>query len=268
MLIHGWPDDATTWNPIAPQLNEAGFKTIAAMHRGFGSTRFLNSKTPRTGNVGILALDAIELADRLGLDNFFVAGHDWGSNVAEMLAVGWPKRVTRIAMLSTPSRLGGLKMPPFDIARRYWYHWFQATDRGAKAVAADPKGFARIMWDTWSPPGWFDDATFDGVARSFSNPDWVKVTLHSYRSRWGETPCDRRSMKVEAKLKATRAISTPTIFIQGAQDGVTPPRMTENMGSMFVGRFKRMVLQNVGHFPTREAPAVVSRQLIQHFTQF
>jgi nucleotide-binding universal stress UspA family protein len=33
--------------------------------------------------------------------------------------------------------------------------------------------FARIQWDTWSPPGWFDDAEFDETARSFGNPDWV-----------------------------------------------------------------------------------------------
>jgi hypothetical protein len=86
-------------------------------------------------------------------------------------------------MLSTPSRLGGLQTPPFDIARRYWHHWFQATRRGSKAVAADPNGFARIMWDTWSPPGWFDNRTFNKVARSFPNPDWIEVTLHSYLSR-------------------------------------------------------------------------------------
>lgn len=70
--------------------------------------------------------------DALGIERFFVVGHDWGSNVAEGLAVGWPERVTRIAMLSTPSRLGGLATPPFDIARLYWYHWFQAAKCGAK----------------------------------------------------------------------------------------------------------------------------------------
>jgi pimeloyl-ACP methyl ester carboxylesterase len=92
------------------------------MHRGFGGTRFLFERTRRTGNVGILCLDAIELMDALRVDRFFVAGLDWGSNIAEALALNWPKRVTRIAMLLTPSRLGGLQTPPFHIARLYWYH--------------------------------------------------------------------------------------------------------------------------------------------------
>ncbi len=60
--------------------------------------------------------------------------------------------------------------------------------RGEKAVRGDPKGFARIMWETWSPQGWFDEETFERVAESFRNPDWVDVTLHSYRSRWGRSP--------------------------------------------------------------------------------
>jgi hypothetical protein len=34
-------------------------------------------------------------------------------------------------MMSTPSRLGGLQTPSFEQARRQWYHWFQATERGA-----------------------------------------------------------------------------------------------------------------------------------------
>jgi pimeloyl-ACP methyl ester carboxylesterase len=266
LLLHGWPDDATTWDRISTQLQDAGLRTIAPMHRGFGGTRFLSGHTRRTGNVGVLCLDAIDLMDALQIDQFFVAGHDWGSNIAETLAVGWPKRVTRIAMLSTPSRLGGLQTPPFDIARSYWYHWFQATKRGAEAVAKNPKAFARIMWDTWSPPGWFEEETFRAVVASFANPDWAAVTNHSYRSRWGEAPIDPRSAKIEAKLKATRRLTTPTMFFHGALDGVTPPRMTETMSEKFVGPFERIVLEGVGHFPTREAPELVGKKLVEHFS--
>lgn len=102
LLLHGWPDDASTWDAIAPRLNEAGFRTIAPMHRGFAGARFLSTRTPRTGNTGVLAQDAIELMDALSIERFSIAGHDWGSNVAETMAVSWPKRVLAIAMLSTP----------------------------------------------------------------------------------------------------------------------------------------------------------------------
>lgn len=266
LLLHGWPDDATTWNEVAPHLHEAGFRTIAPMHRGFGQTRFLSKHTKRTGNVGILCLDAIDLMDALKVNQFLVAGHDWGSNIAEGLALNWPKRVKRIAMLSTPSRIGGLKTPPFSIARLYWYHWFQSTKRGREAIAEDPKGFARIMWDTWSPSGWFDEVTFRKVAASFSNPDWSSVTNHSYRSRWGEAALDPRSLGVETKIRTAKHLKTPTIFFHGALDGVTPSAMTEKMSEKFAGPFERIVLEGVGHFPTREAPEIVGKKLAEHFS--
>jgi pimeloyl-ACP methyl ester carboxylesterase len=65
-------------------------------------TIFLSSDTPHTGNTAMLVLDTIEMLDVLGVEKFAVAGHDWGANMAEMLAVGWPDRVDGIAMLSTP----------------------------------------------------------------------------------------------------------------------------------------------------------------------
>ena len=260
-------NDKIDASKIADCLHEAGFRTIAPMHRGFGGTRFRCDRTRRTCNVGILCLDAIDLMDALKIDRFFVAGHDWGFNIAEALALNWPKRVTRIAMLSTPSRLGGLQTPSFHVARLCCYHWFQATKRGAEAVAQDPKGFARITWDTWSPPGWFDEETFRKVAASFTNPDWAAVTNHSYRSRGGEAAFDSRSVKIETKIKTTKRLKTPTIFFHGALDGVSPSAMTESMSEKFVGPFERIVLDGVGHFPTREVPELVGKKLVEHFTQ-
>jgi pimeloyl-ACP methyl ester carboxylesterase len=266
LLLHGWPDDSSTWDAIIPILNDAGLRTIAPTTRGFGETRFLSPDTPRTGNAARLVLDVIEMLDALDIGAFSVAGHDWGANMAEMLAVGWPARVDRIAMLSTPPRLGGLATSPFWHARLQWYHWFQATKRGAQAVRDDRKGFARIMWETWSPQGWFDDATFDRVAASFDNRDWADVTLHSYRSRWDEAEPDPASKWLDDKVKATRTLALPTIYFQGELDGVNPPKASERVAEKFTGPFERIVLPGVGHFPTREAPAVVAARLVKQFS--
>lgn len=265
LLLHGWPDDATTWADVAPRLNEAGFRTVIPTLRGFGASHFTEPSALRTGNSGVLCLDAVALMDALGIERFSVAGHDWGSNMAEGLAVGWPERVEAIAMLSSPPRLGGMPTPPFEQAQRQWYHWFQATERGAKAIAADRKGFAHIMWRNWAPEGWFGQATFDRVATSFENPDWVAVTLHSYRARWGEAEPDPRSAWLEEKVKSVKTLSLPALYIQGEVDGVNPPSVSESVPSKFIGPFKRIVLPGVGHFPTREAPLDVARVLLAHF---
>ena len=266
LLLHGWPDSAETWTAVALRLNAAGLRTIIPTLRGFGETHFRSTGEPRSGDSGVLAFDAIELMGALEIERFMVAGHDWGSNTAEALAVGWPKRVQRIAMLSTPPRLGGMPTPSFEQCQRQWYHRFQATERGAQAVRADPKGFAHIMWLNWSPPGWFDEGAFARTSKSWENPDWVDVTLHSYRARWGEAKPDPRSRDLEANVKMTKSLALPTVYIQGEVDGVNPPSASATVPEKFSGPFHFVQLPGVGHFPTREAPDAVAEHLVRHFT--
>ena len=92
LLLHGWPDDATTWAEVAPALNAAGLRTVTPFLRGFGDTRFRATDILRSGNSGILAHDAVELMDAMAVERFMVAGHDWGSNTAE--ASRWAARPT------------------------------------------------------------------------------------------------------------------------------------------------------------------------------
>ena len=265
LLLHGWPDDASAWDNVAARLNAAGLRTIVPSLRGFGRTRFREAAAARTGNSGVLALDAIALMDGLRIERFFVAGHDWGANAGEAMAVGWPDRVARLAMLATPPRLGGMPTPPFWHAQLQWYHWFMATARGAEAVAADPKGFAHRHWVNWGTPGWFDDATFDAVAASWDNPDFVPVTLHSYRARWGEADPDPASAWLEDKVKATRTLSLPALYFQGEADGVNPPAASAQVPAKFTGPFELVSLPDIGHFVPREAPDRVAAKLVELF---
>ena len=262
LFVHGWPDDASTWDRVAPVIGDAGYRVIVPTLRGFGETRFLDANAPRTANSAVHAMDMIALLDVLGIEKVAVVGHDWGSNIAEAMAVGWPDRIDRITMLSTPPRLGGMPTPPFEQAQLYWYHWFMATERGAQAVRADPHGFAHIHWKNWAPPGWFDETTFRKVARSFDNPDWVDITLHSYRSRWEVAAPDPRSEWLETKIKATTKLSLPTLFIKGDADGVTTQDSFAKVPAKFSGPFQMVGLPRVGHFPQREAPGAVADLLI------
>ena len=81
----------------------------------------------------------------------------------------------------------------------------------------------------------------------------------------GGASFDPRSLKLEAKIKSTKRLGTPTIFFHGEKDGVTPPSGSEEMGKKFKD-FRRFVLEGVGHFVPREAPALVAAELIAHFS--
>jgi hypothetical protein len=73
--------------------------------------------------------------------------------------------------MTTPRERRTAASSPFSQAQRYWYHWFMATKRGAKAIADDRKSFTRLQWENWGPDGWFDERTFEHVSKSFDNPD-------------------------------------------------------------------------------------------------
>ena len=268
LLLHGWPDDIRGWRGVAPRLQAAGFRTIAPYLRGFGATRFRSAETRRDGRGVALAHDAIALMDTLGIARFGVVGHDWGARAAYTLAALFPERVAAAAALALAYQPGGaFTTPSFAQSRLFWYQWFLCVESGAAAVRGDPKGFARLLWDTWSPPGWFDDAEFDATARSFENPDWTEVTLHAYGGRWRPEPSDPRYDAFEARLRAVETIAVPTLMIQGGDDRCDAPSMSEGQAPWFTGPYRRLVLDGVGHFPAREAPDAVAAALTSHLLE-
>src|SRR5262249_10418381 len=227
-----------------------------------GPTSSVSTDSMRSGEIVAMAQDVLDLADALGIDAFSAIGHDWGARIAYALAAVHPERISRICAMSVAWQPGELPTPGFEQARKYWYQWFIATKRGEGAVRRDPKGFARAQWDTWAPQGWFKDSEFETTAKSFENPDWVDITLHSYRVRWGEAANDPRYREFDERAKAAKSISVPTLVIHGALDGATSPSASEHQGKFFVAGYARHVLDGIGHFPTREAPDKVASLLL------
>jgi pimeloyl-ACP methyl ester carboxylesterase len=147
-LLHGWPDAPRGWRPVAVRLHQRGWRTITPTLRGSGKTRFRSPDTPRDGRGVALAADAVDLLDALSVERVPVVGHDWGARAAYTLAAIAPERVTLTVALALGHQPGSaFAMPPFEQARAFWYQWLMYIDAGARAVAADPIGFARIQWE-------------------------------------------------------------------------------------------------------------------------
>jgi pimeloyl-ACP methyl ester carboxylesterase len=254
LLLHGWPDDASTFDAIAPALHQAGWRTFAPWLRGCGDTRFRAASTPRSGEIAALAQDALDFAAALQLERFAIVGHDWGARVAYLLASVHPERISACVALSVPFEPGAPTTPPLRQAQAFWYQWFLATERGAEVLRRSGKAFARYQWQSWSPPGWFDDVAFDQVARSFENPDWVAIALHAHRVRWGEAEPDAAYADLARRQRDARQITVPTQMLQGGSDRVVLPHSSEDRDVHFSAPYQRHVLDGVGHFPTREAP--------------
>ena len=100
ILLHGWPYDIHTYVDVAPLLVSAGYRAIVPYLRGYGSTRFLSSATPRNGQPSAIASDIIALMDALKIEKAILAGCDWGARTANIMAALWPERVKGLVAVS------------------------------------------------------------------------------------------------------------------------------------------------------------------------
>ncbi len=264
VLLHGFPDDARTWDAVAGALAGEGYRTLAPYLRGFGATRFLDERAPRSGQLAALGQDVVEFVDALGLDRFTLVGHDWGARAAYIAAALLPGRVRGLVALAVGYGTNDPRQElSFEQARAYWYQWYFGLDRGREVLEEDRRGFCRYLWETWSP-GWeFDEGEYEMTAASFDNPDFVEVAIHSYRHRWGAAPGDPRYDDLEARLAGPPDISVPTTVLMGADDGATLPETSAGKEKRFTAAYDRRVLPGVGHFVQRERPEAVVEAVLE-----
>jgi pimeloyl-ACP methyl ester carboxylesterase len=82
VLLHGFPYDPRCYDQVAEVLAVAGAHVVVPYLRGYGSTRFVDAATPRSGQQAALAADLRELIAALDLAAPIVAGFDWGGRAA------------------------------------------------------------------------------------------------------------------------------------------------------------------------------------------
>ncbi len=264
VLLHGWPDSPESWRTVAQRLAAEGYRVLCPALRGFSATRFLDAATPRSGELAALGRDLLDFIAALGLMRPLLVGHDWGARAAANACGLQPAVASHLALLSVGYGTNDPSQAlPLPQARNYWYPWLMATPRGADTVRNDGPAFARDMWDTWSPAGWYAEAEFAEAARAFDNPDWANVVLHSYRHRWGFEAGDPAYAGDNAQLTPAPRLAVPTLVLHGSADTCNLPATSEGRAHYFTGGYERRVLDGVGHFPQREAPQAVSDAILK-----
>ncbi|WP_141726708.1 alpha/beta fold hydrolase, partial [Actinacidiphila rubida] len=137
LLLHGWPYDIHSFVDVAPLLADQGYRVLVPYLRGHGSTTFLSRRTPRTAEQSAVALDIIAFMDALRIDQALLAGFDWGSRTADIIAALWPERVK--ALVSTSGYVitnvqTQLSPAAPAVEHNWWYQWYFSTDRGKQAM--------------------------------------------------------------------------------------------------------------------------------------
>ncbi|MBW4489356.1 MAG: alpha/beta hydrolase [Trichocoleus desertorum ATA4-8-CV12] len=266
ILLHGWPYDIHSYVDVAPLLASAGYRAIVPYLRGYGTTRFLSSETPRNGQQSALAVDIIALMDALKIDQAIIGGFDWGARTANIIAALWPERCK--ALVSVSGYLIGNpevnQMPLLPQAElEWWYQFYFATERGRAGYEKYRHDFNKLIWKLASPQWHFDDATFDRSAESFDNPDHVSIVIHNYRWRLSLAEGEPQYDELEKRLATFPAIAVPTITLEGDANGAPHPD-ANSYARKFSGRYSHRVINGgVGHNPPQEAPREFANAIVE-----
>jgi len=257
ILLHGWPSDVHDYDGVASPLAEAGFRVLVPWLRGFGATRFLDPATPRSGQQAAIGADLRDFMDALSIPKALLVGYDWGGRAAAVVAALWPERVSGLVAITgygIQDIAAAARPAAAEQEHRYWYQWYFHTDRGVAGLTANRVDITRLLWRLWSPNLQFDEATLQATAPSLDNPDFVAVTIQSYRHRYGNAPGDPAYDAIEARLAALPPIPVPAIILHGLDDGVGPPAGSMPRDRLFTALIARRNLPRAGHFLSRENP--------------
>jgi pimeloyl-ACP methyl ester carboxylesterase len=265
LLLHGWPYDIYSFVDVAPLLASAGYRVIVPYLRGYGTTRFLSSDTPRNGQQAVVAVDAIALMDALKIEKATVAGFDWGARTANIMAALWPERCNALVSVSGyligSQEAGKMALPP-KAELQWWYQYYFATERGREGYDKYRHDFSKLIWQLASPKWNFDDATFERTAASLDNPDHVAVVIHNYRWRLGLAEGEAKYDELEKRLAQAPVITVPTITMEGDANGAPHPD-PNSYAKKFSGKYSfRLVKGGIGHNLPQEAPREFAEAIV------
>lgn len=256
VLLHGFPYDVRAFDEVAPVLAGRGAYVLAPYLRGFGSTRFLDGATIRSGQQAALAGDLLDFLDALRIEKAVLAGYDWGGRAACIAAALHPERVHGLVSVDGYNvqnlAYAGEPAPP-EWERTYWYQYYFHAERGRRGLDRNRDELCGLLWRTWSPTWDGAAAAFPASAPSLHNPDFVDVVIHSYRHRYGLVDGDPRYQPIEDLLADEPSIAVPTVVLESGADGVGGPSAAEDR-EFFTGPYAHRYLDGIGHNVPQEAP--------------
>jgi pimeloyl-ACP methyl ester carboxylesterase len=247
VLLHGFPQDATCWDRIAPRLNEAGFRTLAPDQRGYspgarptGAARYRFRE---------LVDDVLAMVATAGVDRVHVVGHDWGALVAWALAAEQPQMIPSVTALSVPHPSALRAAALHGQALRSWYMGvFQVPGLAERVLIPGSWVWSQL---TKGLP----TSSVERYSARMSEPGALTGALSWYRA----LPSEVRRPSVHIGR-----IRVPTLYVWGARDPALGRRAAELTRRFVAGPYRFEILDDAGHWLPETRPEVVTNLLLEH----
>ena len=260
VLIHGYPDNAYSWEHQIRFLSENGYRVIAPFTRGYAPTKVSSGSF---FDRATLAQDMVSLADKLdeGKEAFLV-GQDWGAAISYGILGAFPDRFKRAMIMAVPHPLEinrTLKSSPKHCFRSFHWFLFQLPVLPEFIIRVGRGWFLKFLWRLWSPD-FSDKEHVDQVVESMNWGRSHEHTLAYYRAAIQKKYRDPSLAKLFNRLNDP--IKTPTKVLCGECD--MRKEMLPRASDCFTQEadYQWELIPESGHFLHREQPELVNQQLL------
>ncbi|MEL6675258.1 MAG: alpha/beta hydrolase [Bacteroidota bacterium] len=253
MLVHGWPQSSYSWHHVAPFLK--GLYLIAPDLRGMGdSNREMDLKAYEKDQ---MAADMFAVADALGMEGFYLGGHDWGGAIVQEMAFMHPERIRKLIIMNMViinNPVGQNKAGEVLVKylfRSSWYQFFLSIKDLPEALIAGKED----VWVRFFSRGISAPVPEDAIAeytRCYKIPGTLTTAANVYRT----VPDDRKRW---AATYLGKVSPVPTKIIHGILDPVIIKEYIHGVEDFF--EQVEVVEVKAGHFVVDEQPEIVGKEI-------
>jgi pimeloyl-ACP methyl ester carboxylesterase len=239
VLLHGFPQQPSTWDEVAAGLNAAGFRTLVPTMRGYTKT---NRPRPRRAYATTeSAADVVALLDAARLERAHVVGHDWGGTAAWGVAGWYPDRVATLTSISTPHPAAfrdGLR------GGQALASWYMALFQ----LPALPEALARRTLMKALVGSGLPAESADTYAAALAEPEAWTGALNWYRG-------------LPFSTKPVGRITVPTTYVWGRNDAALLRTTAEATAKYVTGPYTFVDL-DAGHWLPETEPEAVTTAVL------